>query len=445
EVLEAREFGDTIKRIRDLLRTVHGMEQEAARVRGAVGLLEQARQLTEDYQNSWLERTGLDYAAAAQNWQQNRKQYVAAKNKQQELQARIEDLGAEQQLNDERTQQAHRDLVQLEARRQGIPALQGKDELESRQRQLGTRLHQGVAPLLEQAHQRDINLEAVRTIQHLVTTGVGGEIPELTTHNWKTLANEVLAAEQQPVAELHQLLTSDWIDLSPLHNGLDNVRQQQQSHNRLAALLAQPGTDGVSLLQRVDRLNQERASALANLERQITASERQINTLQQSRVSYPAYVEEALAAIRQHCPAADPRVLCDHVEVTDPEWQMSIEGYLGGSRYGILVEPAHEAEAIRIVRQLSARDRSRARVIQGDMARQDAERVSLPPDSVVHVLRFSHRVAEHYVRASYASLVRVDSAEVLRQTRGGITREGMGSGNYAMFRCDIDDSQLVFG
>src|SRR5690606_41406870 len=158
EVLEAREFGDTIKRIRDLLRTVHGMEQEAARVRGAVGLLEQARQLTEDYQNSWLERTGLDYAAAAQNWQQNRKQYVAAKNKQQELQARIDDLTDEQQLNDERTQQAHRDLVQLEARRQGIPALQGKDDLENRQQLLTTRLQQGVAPLLEQAHQRDLKI-----------------------------------------------------------------------------------------------------------------------------------------------------------------------------------------------------------------------------------------------------------------------------------------------
>ncbi|SES34465.1 ATP-binding protein [Halopseudomonas bauzanensis] len=445
EVLEAREFGDTIKRIRDLLRTVHGMEQEAARVRGAVGLLEQSRQLTEDYQNSWLERIGLDYAAAAQNWSHNRKQYVAAKDKQQEISARIDDLTDEQQLNDERTQQAHRDLVQLEARRQGIPALQGKDDLENRQQLLTARLQQGVAPLLEQAHQRDLNLEAVRTVQHLVSTGVGVEIPELTTRNWKSLADEILAAEQQPVAELHQLLSNDWIDLSPLHHGLDNVRQQQQTHNRLATLLAQPGTDGISLLQRVDRLSQERAGTLANLERQITISERQIKTLQQSRVIYPIYVEDALAAIRQQCPEADPRVLCDHVEVTDPDWQMSIEGYLGGSRFGILVEPAHEAEAIRIVRQLSARDRNRARVIQGDKARQDAERLSLPKDSVVHVLRFSHRVAEHYVRASYASLVRVNDAAGLRQARRGITREGMGSGNYSMFRCDIDDSQLVFG
>ena len=445
EVLEAREFGDTIKRIRDLLRTVHGMEQEAARVRGAVGLLEQSRQLTEDYQNSWLERLGLDYAAAAQSWGHNRKQYVAAKDKQQEINARIADLTEEQQLNDERTQQAHRDLVQLEARRQGVPALQGKDDLENRQQQLGARLQQGVAPLLEQAHQRDTNLEAVRTIQHLVSSGVGVEIPELTSRNWKGVADEVLAAEQQPVAELHQLLSNDWIDLSPLHNGLDNVRQQQQTHNRLAAMIAQPGAEGVSLLQRVDRLSQERSSALSNLERQISISERQINTLQQSRVTYPAYVEDAVAAIRQQCPQADPRVLCDHVEVTDPDWQMSIEGYIGGSRFGILVEPEHEAEAIRIVRQLNARERNRARVIQGSKARLDAERLSLPKESVVNVLRFSHRVAEHYVRASYATLLRVDNAEGLRQARRGITREGMGSGNYSMFRCDIDDSQLVFG
>ena len=36
-------------------------------------------------------------------------------------------------------------------------------------------------------------------------------------------------------------------------------------------------------------------------------------------------------------------------------------------------------------------------------------------------------------------------AEALRQTRRGIPQDGMGSGNYALFRCDIDDSQLLFG
>ena len=65
EVLEPREFGDTIKRIRELLRTVHGMEQEAARVRQAVELLSLTTSQTTQYLDSWLERTGLEYAAAA--------------------------------------------------------------------------------------------------------------------------------------------------------------------------------------------------------------------------------------------------------------------------------------------------------------------------------------------------------------------------------------------
>ena len=120
-------------------------------------------------------------------------------------------------------------------------------------------------------------------------------------------------------------------------------------------------------------------------------------------------MDEALAAIRRECPKADPRVLCDHVEVTDPDWQMAIEGYLGGARFGILVEPEFEAEAIRILRRTGAR-RNRARVIQGEQARRDAERQSLPEDSIFHVLRFSHGVAEHYLRASYGSVVRVPDA-----------------------------------
>ena len=52
EVLEPREFGDTIKRIRDLLRTVHGMEQEAARVRQAVELLSLTTSQTTQYLDS---------------------------------------------------------------------------------------------------------------------------------------------------------------------------------------------------------------------------------------------------------------------------------------------------------------------------------------------------------------------------------------------------------
>ncbi|GGJ09482.1 ATP-binding protein [Halopseudomonas pertucinogena] len=445
EVLDPRDFGDTIKRIRELLRTVHGMEQEAARLRQGVNLLEQSRGLAVRYQQSWLERTGLEYSAAAQAWAANQGQYLNAKRQQQAYQQQHDTLLEDQKLTAQRAAQAHQELVQLEARRQGINVLQSKDQLDARHQQLSEQLQQGVAPLLQQAHQRDVNVEALQQVRRLLAEGLAADLPELASRRWAQQSAAVLAAEQQPVAELNQLLARDWVDLTPLDAGLDAIRAQQREHNQLAALLSETDADNSTLIQRADRLLQERRSSLANLERQIAQTQRQIKALQDSRVTYPAYVDEALAAIRQQCPQADPRVLCDQVEITDPAWQMAIEGYIGGSRYGILVEPQHEATAIRIVRQLAGRERNRARVIQGDKARQDAERLTLPEDSVINVMRFNHRIAEYYLRASYGSVVRVTDAESLRQTRRGVTQDGMGSGNYALFRCDIDDSQLLFG
>ena len=446
EVLEAREFGDTIKRIRELLRTVHGMEQEASRVRASVELLSSASLQAERYQDSWLERTGLAYAAAAQNWHKNQQGYLAAKEEQKQLSDELASVTDDQRLTAERLQQAHLELVQLEARRQGIPALQNKDQLEQRQSQLSDQLRAAVPALLTQAQQRDRNIDALRATQQLLSQhSLSMELPQLASRGWRERSQAVLAAEQAPVAELNQLLARDWIDLTPLDAGLDAIRSQQTSHNQLSELLSASDADGVTLLQRVDRLSQERSNSLNQLERQINQTKQQISALSSSQVAYPGYIADALRAIRQQCPQADPRVLCDHVEITDPDWQMAIEGYIGGSRYAILVETEYEAEAIRIVRQLSSRERNRARVIQGHKARQDAERISLPEDSILTVMRFSHKVAEYYLRASYASVSRVMDADALRHARRGITREGMGSGNYALFRCDIDDSQLVFG
>ena len=169
-----------------------------------------------------------------------------------------------------------------------------------------------------------------------------------------------------------------------------------------------------------------------------------IERLRAKKVSYPPFVERALTAIRRDCPQADPRVLCDHVDVSDPHWQMAIEGYLGMARFSIIVDSDYEAEAIRIVRRLPGRD-NRARIIQGAKAQKDAERIHLPADSIIHVLSFSHATAKHYLTASYGNVVQTPSADALRDTRRGLTADGMGASGYSMFRCDLPDGELVFG
>jgi hypothetical protein len=60
-------------------------------------------------------------------------------------------------------------------------------------------------------------------------------------------------------------------------------------------------------------------------------------------------------------------------------------------------------------------------------------------------MKFTHATARHYLTASYGNVERVDSEEELRFTRRGITRHGLGSGAYSLWRCDTADADLVFG
>ncbi|WP_116364574.1 ATP-binding protein [Parahaliea mediterranea] len=451
EVLEARELGDTIRRIRDLLRTVHGMEAEARQLRDSVELLAQARNRADDYLESWLQHQAVAYGAAAQQQQRNQKLLVSEQDQQLQLRQQQKALASERAETHKRLQQVHRELVALEARIQGVPALRTKAELEDKHQQITAQLHAGARPLLEQDQQRNTNLSALQNIRDLLNRhSLALALPELAGRGWRDGTKALLGRADHSLPDLNQLLARDWIDLSPLEAGLDESRSEQPLHNQLAAILhgsedEQADSDRLSLAQRLDRLVAEREREMRAAEQEQQRIEQQISTLRAHRVSYPRDVSDALAAIRQQCPQADPRVLCDHVDVSDPQWQMAIEGYLGGARFGILVEPDYEAEAIRIVRRLAGSRRNRARVIQGEQARRDAERQSLAEDSIFHVLRFSHRIAEHYLKASYGSVQRVPDADTLRLTRRGITADGLASGNYALFRCDMDDSELVFG
>src|SRR5688572_31814942 len=122
------------------------------------------------------------------------------------------------------------------------------------------------------------------------------------------------------------------------------------------------------------------------LSQQLKEKTREIHLLQDQQVNYPVFIELAIKTLREQCPAADPQVLCDFVEVGDARWQMAIEGYMGGARFGIIVEPAWEAESMRIVRNMSGNNK--ARIIQGTKAARDAERTHCPPGSIVELMAF---------------------------------------------------------
>jgi len=448
EILERKDLGEAIRSISGQLKTIHAMERDAAQLVESIDILERAEQQASHYIQQWIELNSLDFTLAQYDYLQRQRDYIKTKKQQSDYQRSLKENEAETELTEQRQKQLNEQLVHLEAQRLGISALQQKDELEQQRKQQQNKLTDMARRLLEQDNSLDTNLQASKSIvKDLQRADLMDELPVIADLQIRQLAQNVVKEGGRGELDIPALLQKDLLnDLSPLELHLDQARAAQRLHNQWHEQWHQSDSlsDHASLYEQLAKLAHNRGARYEKLKNQCRQKEQDIERLQAKQVSYPPFVERALAAIRRDCPQADPRVLCDHVEISDSRWQMAIEGYLGMARFSIIVDGKHEAEAIRIVRQLPGRD-NRARIIQGDKAQRDAECSSLPADSIIHLLSFSHATAKHYLTASYGNVVQVASTDALRQTRRGLTTDGMGAGGYSMFRCDLPEGELVFG
>ncbi len=457
EILEPKDLGDAIRNVSELMKTIHQMEADTRVIREAIDTLGQAKEKSQNYVDLWVERNLAQYTEATRRLLLNQRAYTKAKKDQHLIREAIEENAERQQVCEQRRDQTHDERVALEAQRQGIAALKDKDQLEQliveRTRELGAKAR----PLVEQSQQLTRNVEASqKLLAQLAECSLAVEIPALDGLEFRQQGKAMTAASSQVEIDLNRLLAKDWVGMEQLEQDLDQIMAAETQHRRWASLLHQAPLDvtgsdvlgaqsGISVRDQIARQLSVHERKRQDLGQKLKQKQKEIQLLESRKVSYPGYVDLALNAIRKACPAADPRVLCDYVEVFDARWQMAIEGYIGGARFSIMVEPEYEAEAIRIVRSLPEARRNRARVIQGHKAQRDAERLSLPAKSIIEVMEFSHKTAEFYLKASYGNVLCVSDAETLRSTARGVTPEGLGSGSYSMWRCDLDDSELVFG
>ncbi len=448
EILENRDMGDAIRDISESMKTIHGMEQDARFIINSIELLNQTGQHCHQYIDHWVELMVSQYTEAKRQSLVNQKNYLQAKKEQQHIVEQISEHETRITITEDRRKQAHQEIVALEAQRQGIKALKDKDELQATIEQHNAQLSEQSRPLLEQNFLLSKNTEnSAALAEALKQSSLGVDLPGFDSKDLLAQVRKVVALKEKSAIDLHSLLGSDWVDISPLENHLDNAVIAEQEHNRLVTLLhsKELNRNAVSLRDQLQQLLTRQENSLQQLQHKMQQKQQEVDALHADKITYPHYVQMALAAIEQQCPEADPRVLCDYIEVLEPEWQMAVEGYLGGARFAILVAEDYEAEAIRIVRNMPGGNRNRARVIQGSRARRDMQRLNVAHDSIASILKFEHKTAEYYLKASYGNVLRVPDAEALRSTARGITPEGLASGSYSMWRCDLPDAELVFG
>ncbi|WP_444995009.1 ATP-binding protein [Aliikangiella sp. IMCC44359] len=446
EILEKKDLGEAIRSISEQLKTIHGMERDASRIQESVNVLDAAANCGQTYIENWRDLQVARYTIAKSEYLVRQKDYMTAKNKEKLIQTKQAEVEKLVEINTQRVEQLHEQRVALEAQRMGIEALQQKDELEKQREIQNKKLSLIGVSLLQSNQSLDDSVLATKQIVKLIQSPtIQNELTFLEGLSLLSIGKKLLSLNPDNVLDIQDLVSADILnDIQKLEIQLDDFRKVQTSINQWKQAWFEPQLSVKPLSSQIDNRLDRLEETYQQVEKERAVKEKVIEKLENQKIIYPDYVEKAIQAIELECPQADPRVLCDHVEVSDSQWQAAIEGYLGGARFSIIVDEKFEADAIRIVRALPGKF-NRARIIQGKKAEQDAQKISLDKHSIFHVMQFTHATAKHFIMASYGSVVRVDNEHELRSTRRGVTVNCIASGNYAMFRCDIRDSDLVFG
>jgi energy-coupling factor transporter ATP-binding protein EcfA2 len=331
EVLDRKDLGEAVRSVSSQLKTIHGMEREAQDLKDSAALLEKSGHHAQSYIESWIDLRTLGYtasAAALLEWEAQHQRNVSEREAtERELASTLSQLV----LSNQRYTQLRDTVISLEAQRQGIPALQRKDALDSEREAVNGKFAGTAAALLGQDQKMQQNLRSVQALTGLLALpSVSIDLPQVATLESQMLLRKALETAALGDVDLPRYLQMDLTnDLALLERHLDAAWIAQRTHNELHEFWRRREGAGECHRDAVADASQLRRQRYASLTSQLQTKQQEILRLEAKQVVYPPYVDRALAAIRAQCPQADARVLCDHIEVTDARWQSAIEGFMG--------------------------------------------------------------------------------------------------------------------
>lgn len=114
-------------------------------------------------------------------------------------------------------------------------------------------------------------------------------------------------------------------------------------------------------------------------------------------------------------------VLADLLEIRDERWRNAVEGYLGGNKLSLIVEPRYARMAIEIYRELDPKQFYRVAVLDTEKVEQDEHK------ALEHALSEEVAAARPYVKAyinfQLGRVIKCETVEELRRCRIGVTAD----------------------
>lgn len=171
---------------------------------------------------------------------------------------------------------------------------------------------------------------------------------------------------------------------------------------------------------------------LENVAVDLQETRQKIANLERKKFSYPFGVDLLRQKIEQEFlrlgRTAEPRVLCELLEIVNEKWRNAVEGYLNTQRFYILVEPEHFDIALEIYDKLR-----REKKIYG-VGLINTEKLegydAVPADSLATVVESKSIYAKRYVNMILGRVHMCDRIEELKKYEVSITTKCMRYQNH---------------
>lgn len=176
--------------------------------------------------------------------------------------------------------------------------------------------------------------------------------------------------------------------------------------------------------EEVKEQEQEAASLVRSMKKQEKALAEDLKQLKQGKKAYPRELEYARSYIQRRLLEETKKpvsvdILADLLDIRQEQWRNAVEGYLGGNKLSIIVEPKYAKAAMKIYQELDRKEYFRVAVL-------DTERVSEAEHPVLENA-LSHEVisrvgyVQSYIDFILGKVEKCEDLDQLRSCKIGIT------------------------
>ena len=123
-------------------------------------------------------------------------------------------------------------------------------------------------------------------------------------------------------------------------------------------------------------------------------------------------------------------ILCELLEITDPDWANTIEDYLGQQRFNLIVEPRYFDEALNVYNQV--KDTLDIYSIGLVNTKKIQHFTNYRENSLASIITSENIDAEHYINMICGNLIMVDDVSDLEKYPQAITKSGMVYRSYTV-------------